>query len=72
MTRLFTILWAMLFIVPGFVKSYSYSMAMYIKVDNPDYDWRKCIDESQRMMQGHKWDLFVLDLSFIGWLFVGA
>lgn len=72
MTRLFTILWAMLFIVPGFVKAYSYSMAMYIKVDNPDYDWRRCIDESQRMMQGHKWDLFVLDLSFIGWLFVGA
>ena len=47
-------------------------MAVYIKVDHPDYDWKQCIDESQRMMQGHKGELFVLDLSFIGWLFVGA
>lgn len=72
MTALFTALWTMLFIIPGFVKMYAYSMAMYIKVDHPDYDWKQCIDESQRMMQGHKWELFVLDLSFIGWLFVGA
>ena len=41
-------------------------MAMYVKVDHPDYDWKKCIDESQRMMSGHKGELFVLDLSFIG------
>ena len=69
---LFTVLWSLLFIIPGIIKSYSYSMAVYIKVDHPDYDWKQCIDESQRMMQGHKWELFVLDLSFIGWLFVGA
>lgn len=72
MTMIFTVLWSLLFIIPGIIKSYSYSMAMYIKVDHPDYDWKQCIDESQRMMQGHKWELFVLDLSFIGWLFVGA
>ena len=72
MTFIFTFLWSLLFIIPGIVKSYSYSMAVYIKVDNPDYDWKQCIDESQRMMQGHKGELFVLDLSFIGWLFVGA
>lgn len=72
MTMIFTVLWSLLFIIPGIIKSYSYSMAVYIKVDHPDYDWKQCIDESQRMMQGHKWELFVLDLSFIGWLFVGA
>lgn len=72
MTMIFTILWSLLFVIPGIVKSYAYSMAMYIKVDNPDYDWKRCIDESQRMMQGHKGELFVLDLSFIGWLIVGA
>ena len=72
MTFIFTILWSLLFVIPGIVKSYAYSMAMYVKVDHPDYDWKKCIDESQRMMSGHKGELFVLDLSFIGWMIVGA
>ena len=72
MTFIFTILWSLLLVIPGIVKSYAYSMAMYVKVDHPDYDWKKCIDESQRMMSGHKGELFVLDLSFIGWMIVGA
>lgn len=72
MTTLFTMLWSLLFVIPGIVKAYSYSMAMYIKNDNPDYDWRKCIDESQEMMRGHKADLFMLDLSFLGWMIVGT
>ena len=72
MTFIFTLLWSLLFVIPGIVKSYAYSMAMYIKVDNPDYDWKKCMDESQRMMSGHKGELFVLDLSFIGWMIVGS
>lgn len=72
MTFIFTLLWSLLFVIPGIVKSYAYSMAMYVKVDHPDYDWKKCIDESQRMMSGHKGELFVLDLSFIGWMIVGA
>ncbi len=72
MTFVFTFLWSLLFVIPGIVKSYAYSMAMYIKVDHPDYDWKQCIDESQRMMQGHKGELFVIDLSFIGWYFIGA
>ena len=71
MTMIFTVLWSLLFIIPGIIKSYSYSMAVYIKVDHPDYDWKQCIDESQRMMQGHKWELFVLDLSFILWDILG-
>ena len=72
MTTIFTMLWSLLFIIPGIVKALSYSMAMYIKVDHSDYDWKQCIDESQRMMQGHKGELFVLNLSFIGWIIVGA
>ena len=72
MTTLFTMLWSLLFVIPGIVKAYSYSMAMYIKNDNPDYDWRKCIDESQEMMSGHTADLFMLDLSFLGWMIVGT
>ena len=69
---LFTFLWTLLFIVPGIIKSYAYSMAFYIKHDHPEYDWKQCIDESRRMMDGHKWQLFCLDFSFIGWILLGS
>ena len=69
---IFTFLWAILFIIPGIVKSFSYSMSFFIKKDHPEYTWRQCIDESRAMMDGHKWELFVQRLSFIGWMFVGS
>ena len=65
---LFTFLWTLLFIIPGIIKSYAYSMAFYIKHDHPEYDWKQCLDESQRYMKGYKWQLFCLDFSFIGWI----
>ena len=68
---LFTFLWTLLFIIPGIVKSYAYSMAFYIKHDHPDYDWKQCMNESQRYMKGYKWQLFCLDFSFIGWILLG-
>lgn len=68
---LFTFLWTLLFIIPGIVKSYAYSMAFYIKHDHPEYDWKQCMDESQRYMKGYKWQLFCLDFSFIGWILLG-
>lgn len=71
MVYIFTLLWSLLFIIPGIVKGYAYSMAFYIKADNPDYDWNKCIKESMRLTSGHKMELFILDLSFIGWYLVG-
>ncbi len=72
MTAIYTFLWALLFLIPGIVKSYSYSMAYYIKADHPEYSWSQCIAESRKLTEGHKWDLFVLDLSFIGWYLVGS
>ena len=72
MTGVFTFLWSLLFVIPGIVKAYAYSMVYYIKVDNPTYTWKECIDQSMDMMNGHKMDLFVQDLSFIGWMIVGA
>ena len=72
MTQIFTFLWSLLFIIPGIVKAFAYSMAYYIKIDHPDYDWNACIKESMRIMRGHKWELFVLELSFIGWFIVGS
>lgn len=72
MQGLFTFLWTLLFIIPGIIKSIAYSMAFYIKYDHPEYDWRQCLNESQRMMKGHKWQYFCLQLSFIGWILLGT
>ena len=72
MQTLYTVLWTLLFIIPGIVKSYSYAMSPYLQQDRADKDWRRCIDDSKEMMNGHKWSLFCLDLSFIGWYIVGA
>ena len=69
---LFTFLWSLLFIIPGIVKSYAYSMAFYIQQDAPGQkDWRECMDQSIAMTDGYKGKLFLLDLSFIGWYIVG-
>lgn len=72
LTALFTALWSLLFVIPGIVKFYAYSQAMYVKADYPDYDWKACVDASIQLMNGHKMDLFILDLSFIGWYILGA
>ena len=68
---IFIFLWSLLFLIPGIVKTYSYSMSYYLAIDHPDWDWNQCITESRRIMNGNKWKLFVLDLSFIGWYIVG-
>ena len=65
--NLFTFLWSLLFVIPGIVKSYEYSMVPYLLSENPDMDMQKAFDESRRMTYGQKWQMFVLDLSFIGW-----
>lgn len=72
MISIFTFLWSLLFVIPGIIKGLSYSMAYYVKLDHPELDWRGCIKTSQQLMQGHKGEYFVLQLSFIGWWFVGA
>ena len=71
MTRIFVFLWSLLFLIPGIVKSYSYAMAPYIMQDDPTKNWKQCIDESRQMMDGHKAQLFWLELSFIGWTILG-
>lgn len=65
---LFTMLWSFLFVIPGIIKAYSYSMSYYVLADHPEMTAREALKESQRIMDGHKMDLFVLSLSFIGWL----
>lgn len=70
LTAVFTFLWALLFIIPGIIKGYSYAMSYFIAKDHPELDANGCIEESMKMMDGHKMDLFLLDLSFIGWGFL--
>lgn len=67
LTMLFTFLWSLLLIIPGIIKQYAYSMAPYIMAENPMMTATEALDESQRIMKGHKMDLFILQLSFIGW-----
>lgn len=68
---IFLFLWSLLFVIPGIIKSYSYAMSFYIQNDNPELDANSCITASRKMMKGHKWQLFVMDLSFLGWYIVG-
>lgn len=72
MRQIFLCLWTLLFIIPGIVKYYAYSFAYYLKADHPEYSWNQCLRESRVLAKGHKWHLFVLDLSFIGWYIVGV
>lgn len=69
---LFVFLWTLLFVVPGIIKAYSYSVAEYIKMENPNISPSRAIDISKAMTEGHKMDLFVLDLSFFGWHMLSA
>ncbi len=71
LTGLFTFLWSLLFVIPGIVKSYSYSQVLYIVAENPKISAREAIKRSMAMTEGHKMELFVLDLSFLGWAFLG-
>lgn len=68
LVSIYTALWSLLFVIPGIVKAYSYSMTYYILADHPEMSANQAISESQRMMNGNKGRLFVLELSFIPWL----
>ena len=69
---LFTCLWSLLFVIPGIIKHYSYRMVPYILADDPTIGGKDAITLSRQMMNGHKWNTFVLDLSFIGWELLSA
>ena len=64
---LFTVLWALLFIFPGVIYYYKVYFASYIMAEKPEIGWNEALNLSKKMTNGHKGELFVLDLSFIGW-----
>ena len=65
---LYVALWSLLLFIPGVVKAYSYAMTPYIMAEHPGLTANEAITESRRIMDGNKWRLFCLDLSFLGWI----
>ena len=65
--NIFTTLWSILLVIPGIIKSLGYSMTPFLMVENPDLTAKEAIKLSQEKMMGHKWELFCMSLSFIGW-----
>ncbi|MCL2527126.1 MAG: DUF975 family protein [Defluviitaleaceae bacterium] len=69
---LFTMLWTLLFFIPGIVKGIAYSMTPFILADCPNVTAKEALKLSMRMTKGHKMELFVMYLSFIGWSMLGG
>ena len=72
LTSLFVALWSFLFVIPGIIAAYRYRFAVYILCQHPDLSVRKALALSTRLTSGYKWQLFLLDLSFLGWYFLRA
>ena len=64
---IYTLLWSLLFIIPGIIAAYSYAMTDYILAEHPGMTASEAIDTSREMMSGNRWRLFCLQFSFIGW-----
>lgn len=69
---IFIFLWTLLLVIPGIIKIYSYRMVSYILAENPDMNYKRALEISQEMTKGYKMELLILDLSFLGWLILGA
>ncbi|MGA9226434.1 MAG: DUF975 family protein, partial [Mesobacillus sp.] len=67
---IFTMLWTLLLIIPGIIKGMAYSQAFFLMKDNPEYSALEAITESRKRMKGYKWKYFLMNLSFIGWIFI--
>lgn len=68
---IFILLWALLLIIPGIIAAYSYSMTWFILNDNPEIPFMEAISKSKELMKGRRLDLFLLQISFIGWFILG-
>ncbi|MFN2339711.1 MAG: DUF975 family protein [Halanaerobium sp.] len=69
---IYILLWSLLLIIPGIIKMYEYRFVPYILAEQPDLDHNRVLKLSREMTAGQKMDIFILDLSFLGWFFLGA
>lgn len=70
--QIYTMLWTLLLIVPGIIKSIEYAMTPFIIADEPELGCNEAIEKSMAMMQGHRWQLFKMYLGMIGWMILGV
>lgn len=70
--ELFIILWSCLFLIPGIIAIFAYSQTIWIMLDHPEMSPMEAIRASRKLMRGHKWEYFVLELSFYGWMLLSA
>lgn len=68
LVTIFTMLWSVLFIIPGIIAALGYSMVFLIYAEDQSLTAMDYLDRSKEMMRGYKWDYFVFGLSFIGWI----
>lgn len=68
----FILLWTLLLIIPGAMKAYSYRLVPYLVKDRPELSPMEVLAESEALMRGNRWQAFVMDLSFLGWLLLGV
>lgn len=68
----FVFLWSLLLVVPGIIKAYSYSQANYLILDEPQLKPMEALHKSSELMYGHKFELFILQLSFFWWMILSS
>lgn len=66
------LLWSLLLIIPGIIKSYEYFMIPYILAEQPDISSKEAFELSKKMTDGEKMEIFILDLTFLGWQVLGV
>ncbi|CCU81186.1 hypothetical protein HSACCH_02643 [Halanaerobium saccharolyticum subsp. saccharolyticum DSM 6643] len=69
---IYIFLWTLLLIIPGIIKMYEYRFVPYILAENPELNHNRVLDLSREMTAGEKMNIFILDLSFLGWFILGA
>lgn len=70
--QLFIYLWSLLFLIPGIIKSFAYFATPYLLAEYPNLDARQALKISMRMTDGYKTEIFVMQLSFIGWFLLSG
>ena len=69
---LFIALGTICFIIPGIRLAYGYRLANYLLWDHPDWTPMQCLRNSRLMMNGRRWTVFTMDVSFVFWLILGS
>lgn len=72
LSRLYVLLWTLLLIIPGIVRSYGYFAVPFILAENPDLDHNQVLKLSLEMTNGFKASIFYMHLSFLGWMILSA